>query len=356
MKSYFKYFFVILLVIVAYLSFLVIKPLITAIVFGAVVAYVFYPLFNWLNKYCKNANIRAFAVSIIIILLFSIPTLILINNTADEARYFYVRAKQALISGNLLGIECVNADSMSCTALKTVKSWLTNPTVRGFLEEGISKFSTFILSNASQVIFSLPKIMLNLFVAFFVSFYALIDGKKWVHKAKSLLPIAQTFQREVFSKIDKITYAVVYGSLIVALIQGALGAVGFFIFGVGSPILWGIVMTIFALIPFVGTAVIWGPIALLTLLEGYLGGEQAMVMKGVGLLIYGTIVISGIDNLIKPKIIGAKAEVHPIVVLIGVIGGLSFLGFAGFIVGPLILALFLALLEIYEKEKAVILR
>lgn len=356
MKSYFKYFFVILFVTVAYLSFLVVQSLITAIVIGCVIAYVFYPFYQAMGKYVKSKQIRAFAVSVLIIVLFSVPTMILLNNVSEEARFFYLRAKQTMMSGNVLGIECLDVESTGCKMVKAVMDWLRKPSIQRFLEDGISKFSTFILEEASRAIFSLPRILLNLFVAFFISFYLLIDGKKWVHQMKKLLPIKEVFQREVFTKIDNITYAVVYGSLIVALIQGAVGAIGFFLFGVHAPILWGLVMTIFALIPFIGTAVIWGPISLVMIVDGAVGGEQAMLMKGIGLMIYGALVISGIDNIIKPKLISSKANIHPVVVLIGVLGGLSFLGFAGFIVGPLILALFLALLDIYKKEKAVLLK
>jgi len=355
MKSYFKYFFVILFVGVGYLSFLVIQPLIAAIVMGAVIAYVFYPFYQWSQKYVKNKQVCAFGVSILIILLFSIPTLILINNTAEEARFFYVKAKQTLLSGNILAGGCPG-DSSLCSIVDKFKEWVQNPSIKKFLEDGISKFSTFILEEASRIIFSLPKIILNLFVSFFVSFYLMIDGKAWVHRIKELLPIKEKFQKEVFTKIDKITYAVVYGSLIVALIQGAVGAIGFFLFGINAPILWGILMTIFALIPLLGTAIIWLPISLIMILDGYLANENMMVLKGLGLLVYGAVLIAGIDNVIKPKLISKKAEVHPVVILLGVLGGLSFLGFFGFIVGPLILALFLALLDIYSKEKAVLLK
>ncbi|MFQ5620928.1 MAG: AI-2E family transporter, partial [Candidatus Nanoarchaeia archaeon] len=149
---------------------------------------------------------------------------------------------------------------------------------------------------------------------------------------------------------------VIYGSLVIALIQGALGALGFMIFGVGSPILWGLVMSLFALVPFIGTPIIWGPAGLLLVIDGFVDGQTNLVAKGIGLLIYGTLVISTVDNILKPKLIGKKAKIHPIVVLIGVLGGLSLLGFVGFVVGPLVLALFEALIEVYEKEKRAVLK
>ena len=146
-------------------------------------------------------------------------------------------------------------------------------------------------------------------------------------------------------------HAIVYGSIVVALIQGTLGGIGFWIVGIPSPILWGILMSLFALIPMVGTGIIWVPASLGMAAYGYLSGDTVMVWKAIGLFIYGVFVIAGIDNVLKPKIIGERAHVHPVIILLGVLGGLKFFGIVGFAVGPLILAIFITFLEIYEYEK-----
>lgn len=357
MKDYFKYFYVGFFLLVLYLSYLIVKPFIGAMVLGCIIAYVFYPVFEYLDKKVKNSTISAFIVSIFIIMLFSIPSFILIDNAGKESQYFYIRMKQRLATGKVIDINCMEGyDSIPCMITDRIQEWFENPTIKRYSDDILQKFSAYFLQEASQFVFRLPKILLDLFIAFFVSFYLFVDGKVWANRFKKLLPVNPKYQKSIYNRIDTITHGVIYGSLIIALIQGSLGAVGFLVFGVPSPILWGLVMSVFALIPFLGTPIIWGPAGLLLILDGLVAGHTNLVLKGVGLLIYGTLIISTIDNILKPKLIGEAARIHPVIVLVGVFGGLAFMGFTGFIVGPLILALLEAMLEVYEKEKRAVLK
>lgn len=356
MKDYFKYFFVITIVVLGLLSYFVIEPFIVAILSGLTLAYVLHPIFQRLNKRIKSEAITAFLMSLVVIILLSVPTVFLIKETADEARFFYISTKAKLFNGDMFEAACPDADGGACHLVNQVREFLAEPQVRSYLETTIAKFSDFILDEASAMIFSLPRIFLGLFVAFFVCFYATLEGKKWVERAKGLLPIKKKYQKEIFVKIDHITHAVIYSSVLVALIQGALGGIGFYIFGVNSPILFGILMSVLALIPFLGTAIIWAPAGGLLVLDGYLQAESSLMLRGVLLLAYGLLIVSSIDNILKPRLIGEAARVHPVVILVGVLGGISLLGFIGFVIGPLILSMFMAFLDIYEREKRVIVK
>jgi predicted PurR-regulated permease PerM len=158
-------------------------------------------------------------------------------------------------------------------------------------------------------------------------------------------------QKQVMQQLDEVSFAIIYGSLLIALIQGGIGAIGFYFFGISSPLTWGIIMSIFALIPFIGTAIVWLPMSLILVVQGITTSSSSTMLKGVGLLLYGALIISTIDNILKPHIIGKRAKIHPVLVLLGVLGGLAFFGFIGFIVGPLILAVVATVIEIYEKER-----
>ncbi len=340
--------------LITYLAFLTVKPFLSAVFAGCIIAYIFHPLYRQVNKYLKNTNLSAFLVSVVIILLVTIPLLVLADNMANEARFFYLRAKQKLATGNIFDVQC--EVGVLCSAITKLKEWVSNPSFRDYAEDVVSRLSNFVLNQASDFVFALPGVLLQMFVAFFVSFYLFKDGNKLIERLKNVLPLKPAFQREIFHKIDQITYAVIYGSIIVALIQGSLGAVGFFVFGISSPILWGVLMSIFALIPFLGTTVIWAPMSLLLIIDGLVDNQTGVLVRGIGLLLFGALVVASIDNILKPKLIGARAKVHPVLVLLGVLGGLIFLGFVGFIIGPLILALFEAFLQVYEKEKSLILK
>jgi predicted PurR-regulated permease PerM len=149
----------------------------------------------------------------------------------------------------------------------------------------------------------------------------------------------------------EITSATIYGQIMLSLVQGALGGLGFLIFGVSSPILWGLVMAIFAFLPVIGTAFIWVPAGLILLVNGLLSHSNSLLWRGIGLLLYGALIVSTVDNLLRPRIVGRKAHMHPVLVLLGVLGGLQAFGFLGFVIGPLILALLMTFVRIYEREK-----
>lgn len=354
MKGHFKYFYLLFFIIITYISFIIAKPYLTAMIAGGIIAYIFFPGFEIINKKIKNKDLASFITCVIIILLIVFPIIAVINSASDEARYFYVTAKQKIFSGELLSYTCENG--LDCKTITKIQDVLKHPDVKNYIEQVLSKFSTFILEEASDIVFAIPKLIIRAFIAFFVTFYLFKDGKEIVVRLKNLIPIKKQFRKEVFGKIDQATHAVIYGSIIIALIQGSLGALGFFIFGIGSPILWGFIMSIMALIPFVGTVIIWAPAGIFLILDGILTGENIMMVKGIGLLIYAAIFVSTIDNVLKPKLIGRRAQVHPVLVLIGVLGGLSLFGFIGFILGPLILTLFETFIQIYEKEKNLILK
>jgi predicted PurR-regulated permease PerM len=317
-----------------------------------IIAYIFYPVYDKLNKKTNKKNLSAFITSFIIILLLVIPLFFIINSAARETGIFYVRAKQMFIGGEIFNVECEEGETGGiCSLSNFIKEISSRPQVRFYFEDTLGKISTFIISQASKVVFSIPLIILNLFVTLFVTFYLFRDGKIFVQKTKSLLLLRKGVQQKIINKLNDTIHAVIFGQIIISLAQGTLGAIGLAIFGVSSPVLWGIVMVIASLIPFVGTPIVWVPAGISLILTGYFNKNVVLIWKGVGLLIYGIFIISTIDNILRPALVGARGRVHPILVLLGALGGLRLFGFIGFIIGPLVLVLFITLLQIYEKEK-----
>ncbi|MEM2916194.1 MAG: AI-2E family transporter [Candidatus Woesearchaeota archaeon] len=347
----FKYFFIILFIFVAALTFWVAKPFINALLASAVVAYVFHPLYAWLNRHIKRKNISALIVSAVILLLFIGPLLLIIQSAAPDARYVYVRAKQKILTGEIIDVACpLDAESAVCRLQGKLQEFVQQPDVKYYLSDVVSRVTNFIIAKLSEIVFALPSIFLNLFVTFFAVFYFLRDGEGLIEYIKRLVPIKKKHRAHIFPKLQETAKAVIYGSLVIAVVQGVLGGIGFLVFGISSPLLWGMLMALFALVPFVGTAVIWLPAAILLIAAGSAEGNPAVIWKGVGLLLYGFFIISGIDNVLKPILIGDRAGVHPVLILIGVLGGLTVFGVVGFIIGPLVLALFKVFLDIYVHE------
>ena len=193
--------------------------------------------------------------------------------------------------------------------------------------------------------------MLDMFIVLFVMFFLFRDGKIFIDKIERIMPLKDEYRKHVFKKLNDMAYAVIYGSIIIAIIQGTLGGLGFLAFGLPSPILWGIVMMFASLIPYVGSSIIWFPASLILIFNGYLNSETNLIIKGIFFILYGIFVVGTIDNILKPKLIGDKAGIHPVLVMLGVVGGLSFFGFIGVIIGPIILAMLVTFIEIYEEEQ-----
>ena len=140
-----------------------------------------------------------------------------------------------------------------------------------------------------------------------------------------------------------VTQAVLYGQVLTAVIQGALGGLGLLICGVPNPLFWGAIMMITAFVPLLGTPLIWVPAAVGLILDG-------QTTRGIVLLIYGATIVMNIDNFLRPRLVSGRSKVHPVLILIGVLGGLRVFGFIGMLVGPLILAVLVALIKFYEQN------
>ena len=338
--------------VIILLVFYIAKPFLPAIFTGGIIAYLSYPLYTKTLKYIRNRNASALILSILIILLITIPFLIVLGLISKEAYSTYTSLSQQNLGTNFMSIMCKNEDWISCRSLKSLVQFLPEDNLDYYLQATIEKITGFILSNASKFLASIPSVLLNLFVMVFVVFYFLRDGSALGAKIKNILPLTEPHKQEVLDKFHHVTYGVFYGNITVAIVQGILGIIGFALLGVPSPILWGFVMMLFALVPYFGSAIIWLPAALNLIFIGYLQSDTSFIIRGTILIAYGALVISTIDNILKPKLIGSKAKIHPILVLIGVLGGLSLFGFIGFILGPLMLALLVTFIDVYEKEKA----
>ncbi|MFH1848598.1 MAG: AI-2E family transporter [archaeon] len=330
------------------MSGIVIAPFITPLLTSVCLAYIFYPIYTRLNRRIRHDSLSAFLVTGLIILVFTVPIIFAINGISQEALNIYASLSKRMSSGEILSCD---SDFIVCGTINRLKEVFEESHIKEYMWQGVNKSISYVISRSSDFLLSLPRKILELFVMIFVIFYLLKDGKYLVEKFWRLFPLKKRHRTNVIKQVSDVTYAVIYGAIIAALVQGALGTIGLMVVGVRGPILWGIIMAFCALLPIIGTALIWGPISAYITVMGILGSDMIMIFKGVGLFLYGLLVISSIDNIIRPKIIGKKAKVHPAIILMGVLGGLAVFGFVGIMVGPLILALLITFLNIYEKEK-----
>ncbi|MFH1505656.1 MAG: AI-2E family transporter [archaeon] len=324
-----RYFFIVVLLIVLYLSIVVIRPFLTYIVLGLVLTAILYPFYKWLCKKVKNKNVAASIIVILVLLAIIMPLFYIITSLVQQAGVAYQTYGNA---------ETVERFSEFITHISGQEV-----DVKEFVNNSMYWLKTNISSYAPTVVTSITDIFLGLFVLFFVMFYALKEGNNLYDEIKELIPLKKKYKVKLFAETKNMVGAVMYGQVITAIIQGGLGGLGFLLFGIPNPVLWGFIMIILSFLPIVGAPIIWIPAGIIQIVNGN-------YVSGIGILIYGIVVISQIDNFIRPKLISRKSKLHPAVVLVGVLGGLKVFGFVGLILGPLILAILMVLLRTYTED------
>jgi len=193
------------------------------------------------------------------------------------------------------------------------------------------------------LVLNLPNILIQLAVVFFTFYFVLRDKEQFFSYIQSLIPFSKEIEKKIVHYTKGITVSVIYGQVIIGIIQGIIAGAGFFIFGVPNALLLTLLTCLAGIFPIVGTAIIWIPVALYLLISGN-------PLAAVGVTIFG-IISSVIDNFLRPIIVSRRSKIHPAILLIGMIGGLFMFGILGFILGPLILSYLLILLEIYRDKK-----
>ena len=349
-ELYRKIIFSIIFLALIIVSFMIIKPFLTAILAGIIFSYIFYPLYLRIYKKIANKNVASLITSSLVILMIILTLFFLLNIVSKEAYTTYLLSRQKVVSGQFIS-ECQPADKSVCKTLNYFADKANDPRVKYYFDTTVKGVTTKITESISNILFSIPIFLLDIFIILFVMFFLLKDGEVFVDKVERIMPLKGEYREHVFKKLNDMAYAVIYGSIIIAIIQGTLAGLGFFIFGLPSPLLWGTVMMFASLIPYIGSSIVWFPASLILIFEGYINLETNLIIKGILLIIYGIFVVGTIDNILKPKIIGSKGGLHPVLVLLGVVGGLKFLGFVGVIVGPIILAMLVTFINIYEEEK-----
>jgi predicted PurR-regulated permease PerM len=336
----------ILVIILTVISLMIISSIFKTVLAGLILSYIFYPVYKFLYSKLKFKTISAIIVTVLVLLLITVPTFFVMNKLSTEASVLFITARQYLEGGK--------ADCPETGLCKLIPPNLIDlqPSVKAALTNSLGKASEYLMSLTTQIVFSLPSLAVNLFIVFFIMYYTLKDGVAGIRKLALGIPLKKHRQDALIGQFGEVASSVVYGTVIVALLQAVLAGVGFYLFGVPSPIIWALVTFVFALIPFLGPWVVWLPAALLLIFSGYYSGENFVLLRGVGLFLYGMFGISGIDNVLKPRIIGKRAKIHPAFIFVGMIGGTALFGVVGFVVGPVIVAMLKTAFDDYIQEKA----
>ena len=335
-----------LLVLAATVLFaLILAPFFGAVCWAVFIALVFWPVQQRIVRNTRGRrSVAALATLLIIILIVILPLALVASTVMQEASAFAARLR----SGELQPAEYFQR------MVEALPAWAQSLLQRFGISELalVQRKLLDALGQSGQTLtaraFSIGQLTLDFVVGFFlmvyVLFFLLRDGRELAGAVARAIPLKQEHTDRLLKQFATVVRATVKGNVAVALAQGALGAVAFLFLGVTAPILWGAVMALLSLLPAVGAAVVWGPVALYLLATG-------SVLKAIGLVAWGVLVIGLIDNILRPILVGKDTRLPDYLVLIATLGGLAVFGLNGFVIGPVIAAIFLVSWEMLASAR-----
>lgn len=320
-------FFFALLIVVLALAFFIFLPYLTTLSVAATFAVVTHPLHKRLTRLLKQRErLSALLIILMTILVVLIPLSFIGTQVVLESQNVYQR-----IAENQASLIHSFTDLMA-RYLPDLSLDLT-----GYAGKGLG----WIAGMIGPIFAGTAQTFLHFFLGLIAFYYFLKDGRRFLTTLIELSPLPDQDDTKILGRLETAVNTIIRGTLTIALIQGIMSGIGLWIFGVPSPTLWGSFAAAGALVPGVGTAMVVVPSALYLLLTG-------KSVAAVGLLIWGTFAVGLIDNLLGPFLVGRGVRIHPFIILFAVIGGIGLFGPVGFLLGPLVISLLFALLDIYR--------
>ena len=336
-----------LIILAVILFYILLKPLLNIFLASIILTYVFYPLYTRIKKPLKYENLSILITLVLIVLIFLMPFIFVASQIPRQSAQIYNYVEENIVKKDYFDLECKDSGFGKCAVVNFVSG-------SGYFnfDEIINAVFKKITEIATYIVVRIPNTIVGIALALFISFFLFKDGKKLLNNIVQMIPLDKKHSKKLVEQFGQVTYSVVFAHIIVAIAQGALGTIGFYIFGVESAIFWGVIMAIFALIPLIGPAIIWIPTSIFLIINGIINSSYWAMGMGIGLFLYGIFIISLVDNLLRIKLIGGKADVHPLTILVGIIGGINLFGIMGVFIGPIALSLLITFFKDFSGKYA----
>lgn len=329
-ENYFEVFIISLLL---GLFFYLIQGFIVALFLAVSFVFIFYKPQQILTKKTKNKTVSALFIIFVTITLILLPIYMLTSSLIQETSSIIQNTGEIV---NNLNLE--NCTYQFCDTLKNNVNIIDLK-----FETIIRRTGEYIINSFSQIFNSIANIILNFFIFILAFYYLLVDGESFLQSIKKIIPMKNDYKDALFYRFKDVTLAVFVDSIFVAIIQGTLVGIGFKIFGIGSPIFWAMIASLFALIPMIGTAFVWFPAVLYLFYQNH-------HISALLLLLFGAIIVSLADNIIRPFLIKQKIKVHSFLILLSILGGMQAFGFIGIFLGPIIISLLITIFQLYKLD------
>jgi len=327
-----------------YLLYQILLPFLSSIIWAILLAMVFYPLFQKLQRILKKREvISALIMTLLVFIVIVLPFTLLLASLANEVVDVYHRAEELIRTGQF---QAYLESAKEIPILKWILARLSEHIDFSQIDplplilKNFKQISNFIFTQTTILLKGFSTFIAGFFFTLLSLYYLFKDGVHLFGGLKQIVPLPSKERDLLIQRFKDMIYATIYGGILIAIIQGLLGGLSFWALGLPSPIFWGTAMALLSFIPIGGTALIWGPAGIVLLIGG-------AISKGLILLGLGVFVISMVDNLLRPFFISSRTKIHPLLLFFAVLGGVQAFGLIGLVAGPLVATLFLALIEIY---------
>lgn len=325
----------------AFLFFYMVRVFFVPVLLAAVFATLFHPLYRALLRAFRG---RRAAASLVACLVWLVVLLVPLYFVVDQV----TRESIDLLSNLEDHLDELVLDAQAWLGRLSEVPWLPRFELDQIdwgaaLRDGVGTVGGLVATVVSKTSRGTLQVLLTVFVTLFTMFYFFIDGPRIVERIRFLVPLAETYEDAIIARFVSVARASVKGTLLIALVQGAVGGLTLALFGVESAVLWGVVMVVLSVVPVIGAWLVMYPAAIVQLLAGN-------VWQAVGITLVTVVVIINIDNVLRPRLVGHDAGLHDLLIFFSTLGGIVTFGAMGFIVGPVIAAFFVAVLDAYAQE------
>jgi predicted PurR-regulated permease PerM len=336
--------FIALVIIAFYLFYRILFPFFSTLAWAAILTIIFYPLFKRVNRLLRSQRAwAALAMTIAVTIAIVIPSGFLLNLIAKELLDIYKYSEQAIADGkHMTFFQSLKQIGLVQRFTEVLDRYfdLSRINVQTLLLDNLQKLNIYVASQAPKFIKGLSAIILKFFLMTVTLFFFFKDGEEVLTTIKALIPLTAKERDNILKKMVEMIHATIYGGIVVALVQGGFGALGFLIVGLPAALFWGTVMALLSFMHIVGPFMVWVPAVIYLLFQG-------AYTKAVILGIWGSTLVSLSDNFLRPLIISGRTQIHPLLIFFSILGGLYVFGLVGFIAGPLVVTICLAIIDIY---------
>lgn len=335
--------FLFLIVVLGYLTYQIMSPFLTAIIWAIVLSIVFYPVFAFISRNIKAKSISSLITILVILVVIIAPFTYLTFTLIDELQAATAKLNESRMETVHELVHRFHSSRLfhDITSSMGVEDLVSEDVIM----ENIKNMGKSLISELPLRVSNVLSSGVNFIFMIFTTFVLFRDGPAVLSKVRDYMPFKDEQKDRLASQVKDIVVSTVYGGVFVAVIQGTLGGAAYFFMGIGSPVLWGVAMSVLSFVPILGTFIIWGPTSAYLVMQG-------SYMKGAGLFLFGVLVISMVDNVLKPLIIGSRTKMPTIVILFSVLGGIRLFGILGLVMGPLVTAIFISVFEIFRSVES----